>query len=81
MYATRDVEIDKGTRVAQFRLMPNMKTMFWGKQVPDKQYLQSKIHPLVYESGFINLTDYDLVIVYVDDLGSSNRGGLGSTGY
>lgn len=80
LYATEDTTIEKGTRVAQFRLMPNMKTMFWGKPIPVNCQFPHKVPNMIYQSGFIDLTEYDLVIVYVDELGSTNRGGLGSTG-
>lgn len=80
LYATEDTTIAKGTRIAQFRLMPNMKTMFWGKPQPKGSLFPHRVPEVLYQTNFIDLTQYDLVIVYTDDLGSTNRGGLGSTG-
>lgn len=80
LYATEDTKIAKGTRIAQFRLMPNMKTMFWGKPQPEGSLFPHRVPEMLYKADFIDLTQYDLVIVYTDDLGSTNRGGLGSTG-
>lgn len=81
LYTTEDTQIAKGTRIAQFRLMPNMKTMFWGKPMPKGVKFPHRVPNLIYSNGFVDLTEYDLVIVYTDELGSANRGGVGSTGY
>lgn len=68
IYATRDITIPKGTRICQFRLVRTMDS-YSHHRCDDKCIMD--LH-----------TDNNgaIVILVVDDLGNSDRGGFGSTG-
>ena len=76
-YGTRDVIVEKGKRVCQFRLFPNMKEMFFGNTNDFRKY--SYIYNF-NNYGEIKLHEYGLCLLIVDKLDNDNRGGFGSTG-
>lgn len=78
MEAAEDTKIEKGTRIAQFRVAPKMRTMFWPSCNHSYQYW------MTFENASkvlgVDPTEHDLIIVVTDDLGCPDRGGIGSTG-